>query len=564
MRFLTVLLASLCLAGASLAATPQSATGSYRVTILLPESNGATDPSSEDWTPAMLAEVVDRVLSSCLYWAEAAPPWAELSCDVGFYDFRDTPTGYEPITHPSGAPLLGFWGGDEDLWINELMDVLGHSSVLLYYYFEVEDFNDAAAAAAGTQGAYSAFVVNSLNDTDGAFSDGSSAYAPVLNAPYLVMTWDNGRWRDLLGAESLRKVASHETGHLFGAEDEYASSASECGDTHHGYANENHEGCPGGAVTSCLMRADAPCGYLHPYPICYWTRGAVGWAPECAPTGICGQESPRSCASRRQCVDVTAFCDGSADCDDASDELGCERCPTDRYACADGTCEAAWPLCSCPDGDRDGHRDAECGGDDCDDHFGAVHPGAVEVCNARDDNCAGGIDEGFDQDMDGWSTCNGDCDDSSASVRPEAQETCGNGLDEDCDGDDARCEYEDGGQYADAEGIELDATGPDAAGARGDAGPARELVGGESADGCGCEVTGQGTSSIFVLGCLISVSLRPRTRRRPSYSPVILPNPHSASGSGTGTGTGTAFSGPRRQSRRSTTVRATREPPLDE
>jgi MYXO-CTERM domain-containing protein len=42
----------------------------------------------------------------------------------------------------------------------------------------------------------------------------------------------------------------------------------------------------------------------------------------------------------------------------------------------------------CVDADGDGHRDAACGGGDCDDTDPAVHPGAFEPCNAtRDFDC---------------------------------------------------------------------------------------------------------------------------------------------------------------------------------
>ncbi len=42
----------------------------------------------------------------------------------------------------------------------------------------------------------------------------------------------------------------------------------------------------------------------------------------------------------------------------------------------------------CPDADGDGHRDAACGGGDCDDTDPAVHPGAFESCAAdRDLDC---------------------------------------------------------------------------------------------------------------------------------------------------------------------------------
>ena len=68
---------------------------------------------------------------------------------------------------------------------------------------------------------------------------------------------------------------------------------------------------------------------------------------------------------------------------------------------------------------------------DCVDNNAAVNPGATEICNGIDDNCANGIDEGFDVDNDGYTSCGGDCDDNNAAVNPAATEVC-NGVDDDC------------------------------------------------------------------------------------------------------------------------------------
>ena len=45
----------------------------------------------------------------------------------------------------------------------------------------------------------------------------------------------------------------------------------------------------------------------------------------------------------------------------------------------------AGPVCR--DLDGDGHADAHCGGDDCDDTAPDVHPGAPEICDGIDDDC---------------------------------------------------------------------------------------------------------------------------------------------------------------------------------
>lgn len=82
-------------------------------------------------------------------------------------------------------------------------------------------------------------------------------------------------------------------------------------------------------------------------------------------------------------------------------------------------------------------------------------PGTVqEDCNLIDDDCDGRIDEGNDQDGDGFTWCGGgiralaDCVDTDATIRPNGdsldgtpghRDICGDGIDNDCSGvpDDA-------------------------------------------------------------------------------------------------------------------------------
>lgn len=79
--------------------------------------------------------------------------------------------------------------------------------------------------------------------------------------------------------------------------------------------------------------------------------------------------------------------------------------------------------------DRD--RDGYLAPDDCNDSDAAVYPGRGEVCNGKDDNCDGRIDEGWDQDADRVTSCSGDCNDTDALISPRAQETC-NERDDNC------------------------------------------------------------------------------------------------------------------------------------
>ena len=135
-----------------------------------------------------------------------------------------------------------------------------------------------------------------------------------------------------------------------------------------------------------------------------------------------------------------------------------EVCGDARDQNCDGAPSEGCPMCDVTvDADFDGAN--EC--DDCDETNGAVFPGALERCDGLDNDCQGGIDEDFDSDGDGYTTCGTmpgggldpafvDCDDANGARHPFACELCalgagntvacgaandrGNGVDEDCDG----------------------------------------------------------------------------------------------------------------------------------
>ena len=181
--------------------------------------------------------------------------------------------------------------------------------------------------------------------------------------------------------------------------------------------------------------------------------------PDCldgAPNGC----DPFEGASQDSCNGKDDDCDGDTDEDfPDSDGDGVADCMTDDDdgdGVPDGpdNCDDV----SNPDQedyDLDGMGDA-CDDDDDNDLTGDqddcapldpdIHPGAEELCNGKDDNCDGQIDEGFtDLDEDGAADCvdddddgdgypdDQDCDPLDPIINPKGQEVCNN-IDDDCNG----------------------------------------------------------------------------------------------------------------------------------
>jgi hypothetical protein len=137
---------------------------------------------------------------------------------------------------------------------------------------------------------------------------------------------------------------------------------------------------------------------------------------------------------------------GGDDCNDLDPTVH----PGAAELCGDGIdqdCSGDDLACDCsvqPDADGDGHARPECDGDDCNDADAAVHPGAPEVCGDGVDQDCSGDDlacpcENPDQDGDGYTAvrCGGDdCDDTDPTVHPGATDIANDGIDQDCDGHD--------------------------------------------------------------------------------------------------------------------------------
>jgi hypothetical protein len=148
----------------------------------------------------------------------------------------------------------------EAVWRDPAMAQLGFSPS----FAGVEDYVQDLRSRMGTRWTYCAFFTK--------YPVPHFAYASI-GGPRLVMHYDNDGW----GPDNIDRVFAHETGHIFGAPDEYASSNCDCGGSwgRFGQPNLNCENCAVGGGVDCLMRANT-------WELCAYTPGHLGWTPELA------------------------------------------------------------------------------------------------------------------------------------------------------------------------------------------------------------------------------------------------------------------------------------------
>ncbi len=162
--------------------------------------------------------------------------------------------------------------------------------------------------------------------------------------------------------------------------------------------------------------------------------------------------------ARMACNAPAYFTADHTDCNDRNSQVhpdAVEICGNGVDDNCDGSVD---PICVANDNDGDGDPDAT----DCNDNDASIRHGAAETCNGLDDNCDGRVDEDLrrtffpDVDGDGFGDMNAvaipacqapfghvgnntDCADLNAQVFPSRAEICGDGIDQNCDGVDQRC-----------------------------------------------------------------------------------------------------------------------------
>ena len=187
--------------------------GEIYVNVVLFESNGKTDPDTENWSKDEIEKIVAHVKEACAWWEEM---WkrknylGKLHFTVGT-EHAATPfqTAYEPITH--GAYR------DDRLWIGEFLNSLGYTgdkNRMLYQYT-----NDTIVKH-DAHFAFTIFVVKADNDRDHYFSDNYRSYTlgrqyEGVSDTYILVAYSKAY--DWYSSQSF----AHEMAHIFGAADEY-------------------------------------------------------------------------------------------------------------------------------------------------------------------------------------------------------------------------------------------------------------------------------------------------------------------------------------------------------
>ena len=254
--------------------------GTILANFILPESNGAFDASTEDWSDEDVTAARQGAFEGMLSW-QARWPKMDMSFTMNYgtdAERNDTfirvPIRYEPILHTMG---------DDHLWIMETMQQLGYNSGTTEA--AVHEFNEDQRARFRTQWVFTAFIACSRNVETHRFGGGTADYTAYayLGGPYMVEPFPAGTDPNLVGERLVySQIVQHEAGHNFWTLDEYPGAPGVCASTsgYLRYENRNVSMTgPAGEVrcqplAECIMHTAARKDLGRPW--CGWSEGHLG------------------------------------------------------------------------------------------------------------------------------------------------------------------------------------------------------------------------------------------------------------------------------------------------
>jgi len=218
------------------APTSQRLTGSVAVGIIIVEGPNANLKFSAAERTKVVAEVQNG-----LGWLATQNPEGL----VFKYDIKIVTLNVQP-----GPSTLTF-DQMETRWRDPAMQQLGFATGMA----GVSAYVEKIRTNLGTTWTYCGFFTK--------YPLGHFAYASI-GGPRLVMHYDNDGW----GPDNIDRVFAHESGHIFGAPDEYASSGCNCGGSwgFYGKPNANCANCAPSGGVDCLMKGNSWSMCVHtPY-----------------------------------------------------------------------------------------------------------------------------------------------------------------------------------------------------------------------------------------------------------------------------------------------------------
>ncbi len=241
-------------------------TGTVAVTLFFIESDGTgSDPDLYTWTPESMQRYLSGVSTALLWWASRAAGHGD--CWVTF--LINYYSGFDPRCQQWTEPILHDTSY-EQIWVTEIMTNFGYTSGSRLD--RVRAFNTWQRSYYQTNRSYSAFIPYNPVPASTSFPGGATAYA-YWYGPYTVLLYRVQGW-------TTAQVFAHETGHIFGACDEYSGGCGSYSCTSictNGALNANCEDCNENS-RDCMMKANS-------YSLCQYTVTHVGWevTNPCAP-----------------------------------------------------------------------------------------------------------------------------------------------------------------------------------------------------------------------------------------------------------------------------------------
>lgn len=219
--------------------------GTVAVGVWLLESTGG----AYDWTVAEETETLAGVQQGLDNWSTLDTGNAQLTWFLDAH--TGVPVSDDPISYPQG---------DEQTWINEVMDAQGWTGANAFE--KVFQYNNALRDAFETNWCYSIFLVDSdASVNQGLFSTGGYAWS-YYGGPWIYMSRYSS-WA-YNAANYFEAVPMHETGHTFWSTDEYDNGAQQT----QGYLNLPDS--PNGSVI-CIMNQNVQTR------ICAPTKRQIAW-----------------------------------------------------------------------------------------------------------------------------------------------------------------------------------------------------------------------------------------------------------------------------------------------